>query len=128
MYRLCDNLDDKTIFIKSLCTPISAASKLAQLKTMYASQNSQSVSILTWSIAAYTCISKCLFAFKLIVSERDLNNYLLFKILARIFTTLDRGFDGPLMLIYSVSLVLNTAIILLALKLRQPFSQEKKTK
>lgn len=54
-------------------------------------------------------------------------NHSFFLLLARICTTLDRGFDGPLMLIYTVSLVLNSAIIGLALKLRQP-NQEKKTK
>ncbi|KAK4004484.1 solute carrier family 66 member 3 [Daphnia magna] len=90
------------ITLMSLCTPISAASKLAQLRTMHVSQNSKSVSVLTWSIAAYTCIT-------------------------RIFTTLDRGFDAPLLANYSVSLILNLAIISLALKLRRPRKQEKKT-
>ncbi|XP_046634194.1 solute carrier family 66 member 3-like [Daphnia pulicaria] len=90
------------VTLMSLCTPISAASKLAQLRTMHASQNSESVSVLTWSIAVYTCVT-------------------------RIFTTLDRGFDAPLLANYSVSLILNLAIIFLALKLRRPSKKVKKT-
>lgn len=46
---------------------------------------------------------------------------------ARIFTTLDRGFDAPLLANYSVSLILNLAIITLALKLRRPVKKIKKT-
>jgi hypothetical protein len=46
--------------------------------------------------------------------------------LARIFTTLDRGFDVPLLLNYTVSLVLNICIVLLALHLRRPKSLIKK--
>ncbi|XP_046452780.1 solute carrier family 66 member 3-like [Daphnia pulex] len=89
------------VTLMSLCTPLSAASRLVQIRTMHFSQNSESVSVLTWSIAVYTGVM-------------------------RIFITLDRGFDAPLLANYSVSLILNLAVITLALKLRRPSKKNKK--
>ncbi|XP_046640277.1 solute carrier family 66 member 3-like [Daphnia pulicaria] len=89
------------VTLMSLCTPLSAASRLVQIRTMHVSQNSESVSVLTWSIAVYTCVM-------------------------RIFITLDRGFDAPLLANYSVSLILNLAVITLALKLRRPSKKDEK--
>ncbi|XP_046640284.1 solute carrier family 66 member 3-like [Daphnia pulicaria] len=89
------------VTLMSLCTPLSAASRLVQIRTMHFSQNSESVSVLTWSIAVYTCVM-------------------------RIFITLDRGFDAPLLANYSVSLILNLAVITLALKLRRPSKKDEK--
>ena len=87
---------------------------------MHATQNSESVSVLTWSIAAYTCVCKWPFwCHSVFIEIRFLS-----LLLARIFTTLDRGFDGPLLANYSVSLVLNLAIISLALKLRRPAAKK----
>ncbi|EFX78929.1 hypothetical protein DAPPUDRAFT_320045 [Daphnia pulex] len=89
------------VTLMSLCTPLSAASRLVQIRTMHRSQNSESVSVLTWSIAVYTCVM-------------------------RILITLDRGFDAPLLANYSVSLILNLVVITLALKLRRPSKKDEK--
>lgn len=43
---------------QNLCTLISAASKLAQLRCLWQTKDSGQVSALTWSMAAYTCASK----------------------------------------------------------------------
>ena len=91
---------------------------------MHASQNSESVSVLTWSIAVYTCVSK----WRLTTFSHSNKFWISFSSFpARIFTTLDRGFDAPLLANYSVSLILNLAIITLALKLRRPVKKDKKT-
>ncbi|NWH71037.1 PQLC3 protein, partial [Piaya cayana] len=42
----------------NLCTLISAASKLAQLRCLWQTKDSGEVSALTWSLSAYTCASK----------------------------------------------------------------------
>ncbi|NXC16237.1 PQLC3 protein, partial [Corythaeola cristata] len=42
----------------NLCTLISAASKLAQLRCLWQTKDSGQVSALTWSMSAYTCASK----------------------------------------------------------------------
>ncbi|KFO75220.1 PQ-loop repeat-containing protein 3, partial [Cuculus canorus] len=39
----------------NLCTLISAASKLAQLRCLWQTKDSGEVSALTWSMSAYTC-------------------------------------------------------------------------
>nr|CAH0100327.1 unnamed protein product [Daphnia galeata] len=88
------------VTLMSLCTPISAMSKLAQLRAMYTSQNSECVSVLTWSIAVYMGLT-------------------------RIITTLNYGLDVPLLVNYSVSLILSLAILILALKLRRPVKIKK---
>uniref|UniRef100_A0A672U0P8 Solute carrier family 66 member 3 n=1 Tax=Strigops habroptila TaxID=2489341 RepID=A0A672U0P8_STRHB len=41
----------------NLCTFISAASKLAQLRCLWETKDSGQVSALTWSMSAYTCAS-----------------------------------------------------------------------
>nr|XP_058935378.1 solute carrier family 66 member 3 isoform X4 [Kogia breviceps] len=40
---------------RNLCTFISAASKFAQLQYLWKSRDSGAVSVLTWSLASYTC-------------------------------------------------------------------------
>ncbi|KAI4893396.1 hypothetical protein NFI96_027445 [Prochilodus magdalenae] len=42
----------------SLCTFISAGSKLAQLQCLWRSKNSGQVSTLTWALASYTCLAR----------------------------------------------------------------------
>ncbi|XP_008397917.1 solute carrier family 66 member 3 [Poecilia reticulata] len=42
----------------SLCTFISAASKLAQLQCMWSSQDAGQVSALSWGMATYTCMAR----------------------------------------------------------------------
>ncbi|XP_054894356.1 solute carrier family 66 member 3 [Poeciliopsis prolifica] len=42
----------------SLCTFISAASKLAQLQCMWSSQDAGQVSALSWGLATYTCMAR----------------------------------------------------------------------
>nr|XP_009940380.1 PREDICTED: PQ-loop repeat-containing protein 3 [Opisthocomus hoazin] len=42
----------------NLCTLISAASKLAQLRCLWQTKDSGQVSALTWSMAAYTCATR----------------------------------------------------------------------
>ncbi|XP_066534330.1 solute carrier family 66 member 3 [Hoplias malabaricus] len=42
----------------SLCTFISASSKLAQLQCLWRSKNSAQVSTLTWALASYTCMAR----------------------------------------------------------------------
>jgi uncharacterized protein with PQ loop repeat len=111
--------------VQSLCTPLSAASRLVQIRTMHVSQNSESVSVLTWSIAVYTCVSKRRYTkFLLVWIEFRFFCFSIFSV--RIFITLDRGFDAPLLANYSVSLILNLAVITLALKLRRPSKKNKK--
>ena len=48
------------IIFQSLSTPVSAMSKIAQLRSIHQSQNSDSVSLLTWWLAVYTTVSKYL--------------------------------------------------------------------
>lgn len=45
-------------FLVPLCTPIGASSKVVQLAELLRTKNSQSVSILTWFISAFTNFSK----------------------------------------------------------------------
>jgi len=89
------------ITLMSLSTPVAAMSKIAQLRSLHQSQNSDSVSLLTWSIAVYTTIT-------------------------RIFTTVSQSIDIPLLTNYSVSLILNMTIIALTVHLRR--SKPKETK
>ncbi|ROL49652.1 PQ-loop repeat-containing protein 3 [Anabarilius grahami] len=42
----------------SLCTFISASSKLAQLQCLWSSKDSRQVSSLTWGLATYTCLAR----------------------------------------------------------------------
>ncbi|XP_051772070.1 solute carrier family 66 member 3 [Ctenopharyngodon idella] len=42
----------------SLCTFISASSKLAQLQCLWRSKDSRQVSSLTWGLATYTCLAR----------------------------------------------------------------------
>lgn len=42
----------------SLCTFISAGSKLAQLQCLWRSKDSRQVSTLTWALATYTCLAR----------------------------------------------------------------------
>ncbi|XP_006626134.1 solute carrier family 66 member 3 [Lepisosteus oculatus] len=42
----------------SLCTFISAASKIAQLQCLWVSRDSGQVSALTWGLATYTCLTR----------------------------------------------------------------------
>nr|XP_025952982.1 PQ-loop repeat-containing protein 3 isoform X2 [Dromaius novaehollandiae] len=42
----------------NLCTLISAASKLAQLRCLWQTKDSGQVSALTWSMSAYTCATR----------------------------------------------------------------------
>ncbi|XP_065152552.1 solute carrier family 66 member 3 [Paramisgurnus dabryanus] len=42
----------------SLCTFISAGSKLAQLQCLWQSKDSRQVSALTWGLATYTCLAR----------------------------------------------------------------------
>ncbi|XP_009070692.1 PREDICTED: PQ-loop repeat-containing protein 3, partial [Acanthisitta chloris] len=44
----------------NLCTFISAASKLAQLRCLWQTKDSGQVSALTWSMSAYTCATRIL--------------------------------------------------------------------
>ncbi|NWH24984.1 PQLC3 protein, partial [Grus americana] len=44
----------------NLCTLISAASKLAQLRCLWQTKDSGQVSALTWSMSAYTCATRIL--------------------------------------------------------------------
>ncbi len=46
------------IVSQSLCTFISAGSKLAQLQCLWRSKDSRQVSTLTWALATYTCLGK----------------------------------------------------------------------
>uniref|UniRef100_A0A3Q3N0P9 Solute carrier family 66 member 3 n=1 Tax=Labrus bergylta TaxID=56723 RepID=A0A3Q3N0P9_9LABR len=43
----------------SLCTFISAASKLTQLQCLWRSKDAGQVSALSWALATYTCAGKC---------------------------------------------------------------------
>uniref|UniRef100_A0A673GPS4 PQ-loop repeat-containing protein 3-like n=1 Tax=Sinocyclocheilus rhinocerous TaxID=307959 RepID=A0A673GPS4_9TELE len=56
------HLDKKVFFFaivsQSLCTFISAGSKLAQLQCLWRSKDSGQVSALTWALATYTCLAR----------------------------------------------------------------------
>ncbi|OXA64630.1 solute carrier family 66 member 3 [Folsomia candida] len=80
--------------LMKFATPCSASSKILQLKEMWRIGNSDSVSTLTWLIAAYTCVT-------------------------RIVTNLMLTGDLPLLINYGVALTLNVGIILSALYLRK---------
>uniref|UniRef100_A0A7M4EHS0 Solute carrier family 66 member 3 n=1 Tax=Crocodylus porosus TaxID=8502 RepID=A0A7M4EHS0_CROPO len=45
-------------FAMNLCTLISAASKLAQLRCLWQTRDSGQVSALTWSMSAFTCATR----------------------------------------------------------------------
>ncbi|XP_018969709.1 solute carrier family 66 member 3-like [Cyprinus carpio] len=66
----------------SLCTFISAGSKLAQLQCLWRSKDSGQVSALTWALATYTC-------------------------LARIFTTIITTGDAQVLIRFVVMSILN---------------------
>ncbi|KAM4680418.1 solute carrier family 66 member 3 isoform 1-T1 [Amazona ochrocephala] len=53
----------------NLCTFISAASKLAQLRCLWQTKDSGQVSALTWSMSAYTCATRI---FTTIMTTNDL--------------------------------------------------------
>jgi len=89
------------ILIK-LVAPISASSKLVHLKEIWTTRNSESVSVPTWLIAAYSCAT-------------------------RIVTTLMTTGDGSLLTNYFTAFFLNLAIIGSALyfKERNPPKEKK---
>jgi len=87
--------------LMSASTPISAMSKIAQLRSIHKSQNADSVSLLTWWLAVYTTVT-------------------------RIFTTVNQSIDVPLLANLSVALVLNLSVILLTVSLRRQPKQVKK--
>nr|XP_058935375.1 solute carrier family 66 member 3 isoform X1 [Kogia breviceps] len=68
---------------RNLCTFISAASKFAQLQYLWKSRDSGAVSVLTWSLASYTCA-------------------------ARIMTTLMTTSDLTILIRFVIMLALNT--------------------
>ncbi|XP_021245370.1 PQ-loop repeat-containing protein 3 isoform X3 [Numida meleagris] len=53
----------------NLCTLISAASKLAQLRCLWQTRDSGQVSALTWSMSAYTCATRI---FTTVMTTNDL--------------------------------------------------------
>ncbi|KAM9195519.1 solute carrier family 66 member 3 isoform 1-T1 [Mergus octosetaceus] len=57
----------------NLCTLISAASKLAQLRCLWQTKDSGQVSALTWSMSAYTCATRI---FTTVVTTNDLSGTL----------------------------------------------------
>ncbi|XP_045607825.1 solute carrier family 66 member 3 [Procambarus clarkii] len=73
-----------------LCTPISASSKVVALITIIRSKNSAMVSIPSWSISAYTCVT-------------------------RIFTIYVESADPALLMNFCTSFVLNMCIIIAAI-------------
>lgn len=46
------------VYNQSVCTLISASSKLLQLQCLWRSRDSAQVSTLTWALASYTCMSE----------------------------------------------------------------------
>ncbi|XP_071542386.1 solute carrier family 66 member 3 [Panulirus ornatus] len=70
----------------SLCTPISASSKVVALLTIIRSKNSATVSIPSWSISAYTCVT-------------------------RLFTIYVESADPALLMNFGTSFILNLCII-----------------
>jgi len=82
-------------FLMKFATPCMASSKILQLKAIWGSRSSQTVSVATWSIAFYTCVS-------------------------RITTNLLLTGDVPLLINYAIGLVLNSLVIGSALYFRLP--------
>ncbi|XP_076064723.1 solute carrier family 66 member 3 [Oratosquilla oratoria] len=70
----------------TLCTPISASSKVVQLMSIIAAKDSTGIAITSWLISAYTCLT-------------------------RIFTIYMESADVALLMNFTVSFLLNCAII-----------------
>jgi len=86
-------------FLMKFATPCSASSKILQLRKIWETKNSQTVAVTTWLIAAYTCVS-------------------------RITTNLLLTGDVPLLINYSIGLLLNTLVIGSAMYFRMPNSSK----
>ncbi|XP_056152182.1 solute carrier family 66 member 3 [Lampris incognitus] len=85
----------------SLCTFISAASKFAQLQSLWKSKDSGQVSALSWAMAAYTCI-------------------------ARIYTTTVTTGDMQVLVRFIVMTLLNLWVLATVLHYRRDGSSKKK--
>jgi len=83
--------------LMKFATPCSASSKILQLRAIWETKNSETVSVTTWLIAAYTCVS-------------------------RITTNLLLTGDVPLLINYGIGLILNIMVISSALYFRAPKS------
>ncbi|KAL3275285.1 hypothetical protein HHI36_020053 [Cryptolaemus montrouzieri] len=77
------------IFLVPLCTPVGASSKVVQLVEIIKTQNSESVSILTWFISAFTNFT-------------------------RVFTIILDSADTALLLNMSINTVLSSSVMIAA--------------
>lgn len=87
----------------SLCTLISAASKLAQLQCLWRSKDAGQVSALTWLLAVYTCA-------------------------ARIYTTAATTGDLQVLLRFTVTTALNVWVLLTVLHYQNPSRSDRARK
>ncbi|OXB84412.1 UNVERIFIED_CONTAM: hypothetical protein H355_010839 [Colinus virginianus] len=103
----------------NLCTLISAASKLAQLRCLWHTKDSGQVSALTWSMSAYTCASKPWAAWCEAWGARCLKLCLLLIPSARIFTTVMTTNDLMVLIRFITMLILNVWVTATILRYRR---------
>lgn len=91
-YAICTGMLPHALIttLVGLCTPISASSKLVALLTIIRSKNSSTVSVSSWLISSYTCVT-------------------------RIFTTYMDSADYALLLNFGTSFILNSMIVAAAI-------------
>ncbi|KAJ8973562.1 hypothetical protein NQ317_009586 [Molorchus minor] len=82
-------------FLVPLCTPVSVSSKVVQLAEILRTKNSESISVLTWFISAFTNFT-------------------------RVFTILMESMDFTLLLNFSVNTLLSTSVMLAAYFYKHP--------
>ncbi|XP_065582141.1 solute carrier family 66 member 3-like [Artemia franciscana] len=96
VYAIAGGLMPKFVvtFLMACCTPLTALSKGAQLRAMWSTRQAQSISVLTWGIATYSCV-------------------------CRLVTTVATTTDVPLITNFVVALFLNFAITVSAIYLQR---------
>ncbi|KAK9871501.1 hypothetical protein WA026_012872 [Henosepilachna vigintioctopunctata] len=77
------------VFLVPLCTPVGASSKVVQLVEILRTKNSESVSVLTWFISAFTNFT-------------------------RIFTIYLDSADAALLLNFTINVILSTSVMIAA--------------
>ncbi|CAG9821862.1 unnamed protein product [Phaedon cochleariae] len=82
-------------FLVPLCTPIGASSKVVQLAELIKTKNSESVSVLTWFISAFTNFT-------------------------RVFTICVESMDLTLLLNFSINTILSSSVMIAAYVYKHP--------
>lgn len=88
-----------------MCTPIGASAKVVQLFEILKTKESESISLLTWSISAFTNFSKY---FLLLFYCMTI---IILSFSARIFTILIDSADTTLLLNFTVNTFLSSSVL-----------------